>query len=260
MNPEVDNPIETDDDKWKAVRLLLKNALLSGKIPFESKEMLPKQVLEKFANHQDMAFISYKDASIRDKYTRILRGLRKKHKEGDLVNEDLPNKVIRWSKSAAKQFLKKCFRQKIIPADYSDSKEVWETHCKGEKAFARMQYDKTFQRRLESVRDDYLRKKKRCEDDLKAFQIAKKNHPTPEFNCRGEPQWHGSPAQKLLKELVARGGHIGKKPADLWELNKEFKVYSKQTFRDHLYQEERLLKFNNYVEALKQKKFDELQY
>ena len=59
--------------------------------------------------------------------------------------------------------------------------------------------------------------------------------------------------------MVAEGKHLGKDPESLYS-KPEFKVCSLQTFRDHIYQEEWLLKFNRYVESLKQEKFDELQY
>ena len=190
----------------------------------------------------------------------MLRTLRKKHRDGDLENEDANAlKVIVWAKSAAKQFLKKCFREKVIPPDYKDAKQVWKDHCESHRAFARMSCDDAFVRRLGTVRDDYVKKLGRMRKDLLAHVKAKKNHPTPELNFRGEPQWHGSKAQRLLKELVAQGQHVAKKPKDLHAKNAEFKVYSLQTFRDHIYQEERLLKFNRYVDGLKQGKIDELQ-
>jgi hypothetical protein len=90
--------------------------------------------------------------------------------------------------------------------------------------------------------------------------VAKMNHPTPSLNWHGEPQWHGSEAQRLLKELIVRDEHIGKQPKELWLKKKEFQIYSLKTFRDHIYQEKRLRKFNQYVEHLKKEKLDELQY
>ena len=110
------------------------------------------------------------------------------------------------------------------------------------------------------MRDDYSRKLARSIDDLNAYNIARKNHPTPELDFWGRPQWHGSKAQELLKKAVENGEHEGKKPAELWELQMEWKVYDKQTFRDHIYQEERLIKFQRYVELLQKKKIDALQY
>ena len=250
-------------EQWTLVRSALKAGILANEIPTEGTEMRPKQVWEKYIalDSPDMRCVDYKDKSAREKFGRMLRSLRKKHKDGDLENEDAnAQKVILWAKSAAKQFLKKCFRDKVISPDYKSAKLVWDGHCKNQRAFARMNCDDAFARRLGTVRDDYLKKLSRMRADLKAFVKAKKNHPTPEFNSRGEPQWHGSRAQQLLKVMVAEGKHVGKEPKILYSKTEEFRVYSLQTFRDHIYQEERLLKFNRYVESLKQEKIDGLQY
>jgi hypothetical protein len=185
--------------------------------------------------------------------------LRKKQANGDLANETKP-KAIEWRKSAAKQVLKGHFREGKISPNYQDAQEVWTEHCKDTDAFKRMQCDDTFFRRLKTVRDDYLKKVERCQMDLEAFTIAKKNHPTPKKNSRGEPQWNGSIAQNLLKEAVKLGHHLEVTPRDLWIKKKEYQVYSLQTFRDHIYQEQRLLKFQHYVGSLKKKKLSELQY
>ena len=103
------------------------------------------------------------------------------------------------------------------------------------------------------MRDDYIKKSERCEKDLQAYLAAKKNHPMPELNSHGVPQWNGSIAQKLLKEAIAKGEHKGVKPAILWAGKPKCQVHSKQAFRDHIYQEARLLKFNHYLDLLKKK-------
>ena len=82
---------ESTEEQWKAVRGLLKEALLAGKIPLESKEMPPKSVfaLYKDTNDPVIAGIVYGD-----KFTRmLLRALRKKHKNGDLQNEEFRMKT-----------------------------------------------------------------------------------------------------------------------------------------------------------------------
>ena len=123
-----------------------------------------------------------------------------------------------------------------------------------------MEMDSAFVRRLGAVRDDYVKKTVRRDADRQPYLIDKANHPTPELNSRGEPQWNGSTAQSLLKELVASGAHNGIKPKEIWQQREEYQVYSLQAFRDHIYQEERLLKFQNYVRYTKKRKFDALQY
>jgi hypothetical protein len=252
----------TDNAQWKEVRDLLKAALLAGDIPVEPKTMRPKAVFEKFV--QEKIAIDYANKQAQGKFTRMLRMLRKKHENGDLKNEgDVKNKPIEWGKSAAKQFLKKCFRDGTISTTYKteDLMQIWNDHCKDHPAFKRIKYDyESFSRRLNSVKDDYVKKVERCKDDLGAYIAAKTNHPTPEFNSRGEPQWNGSEAQKQLKELVAKDEHIGVQPKALWEGNEHFRKYTLNSFRDHIYQEKRLLKFNRYVENLRQKKLLALQY
>ena len=64
-----------------------------------------------------------------------------------------------WCKHPAKHFLKKLFRDKTIPVEYSKNKwggpkRVWNDHCKDHPAFKRMKYNDTFTRRLRDVRDD----------------------------------------------------------------------------------------------------------
>lgn len=248
------------DDTWKQVRDLLKGALLAETIPVESKEMRPKEVLQNLVH---IEHLDYKDKKTQEKFARMLRMLRSKHKNGDLANENLSNKPIEWAKSAAKQVLRGWFRDGTISTSFKETAEIeqiWNDYCKNHRAFKRMKCDDAFARRITSVRDDHMKKVKRCEDDLKAFTVAKQNHPTPPLNRFGEPQWHGSEAQKQLKQLIARNEHVGKAPAELWEANIEFQKYRKRAFRDHIYQEERLKKFNNYVEQLKQKKVAALQY
>ena len=102
----------TDDkEQWLAVRSLLKAALLADEIPVNTKVMKPKAVYEKFKDRLELQVISYGD-----KFTRVLRTLRKKHMDGDLENEGL--KCIEWGKSAAKQVLKKGFLEGSISVNY----------------------------------------------------------------------------------------------------------------------------------------------
>jgi hypothetical protein len=89
---------ENTVEQWKAVRGLLKEALLAGEIPLESKLYTVRECKQP----------SNCRHCLRGKFTRMLCGLLKKHNNGNLQNED-KTKAIEWSKSAAKQFLKRCF-------------------------------------------------------------------------------------------------------------------------------------------------------
>jgi hypothetical protein len=258
MSEEVE--ADVSDVQWKEVRDRLKAAILAGTIPVESKEMRPKAVYQQFVNSEN---IDYTVNKTKEKFARMLRSLRSKHKNGDLAIEGQSKVVILWAKSAAKQILRKWFRDGTILTTFETKGEIdqiWKDHCKDHAAFKKMKNDGDFIRRIKSVRDDHLKKEERCQGDLQAYTIAKLNHPTPELNARGEPQWNGSEAQKKLKELVANDQHAGKKPKELWDANNDFQRYSLRSFRDHIYQEQRLIKMNNYVEQLKQAKMAELQY
>jgi hypothetical protein len=60
--------------EWKAVRALLKEALLGEEIPLESTKMRPKGVFKKYEGNPAFDGIPYGD-----KFTQLLRLLRKKH-------------------------------------------------------------------------------------------------------------------------------------------------------------------------------------
>ena len=160
----------------------------------------PEAVYLQFGDRAEFDVVDYDDKQVQAKFSRLLLSLRKKHLDGDLLNENSPDEVV-WQKSAAKQYLKKCFRQKTISVDFTDHEQVWKDFCKDHRAFARMKYNESFKRRLDGVRKDYEKKLARAEEDLRAFEAAKKNHPTPPLNHRGEPQWHGSEAEKLRSDI-----------------------------------------------------------
>jgi hypothetical protein len=108
-----------EEEQWKAVRGLLKEALLAGEITVETKEMGPKAVFERYHNtaNNPLADIVYGE-----KFRRLLRSLRKKHRNGDLQTEG-NLKAIEWSKSGAKHLLKSLFREGTICSNYQDAQE-----------------------------------------------------------------------------------------------------------------------------------------
>ena len=163
-----------------------------------------------------------------------------------------------WGKSSAKQTLKKWIREGVIPVDYPENggpRAVWDQHCENHQLFGRagMKYDQNFSRRLNDVRKDHLSKLERAALDQASFDDFRANHPVKEFNIRGEPRWEGSAAQKQLKDDVSNQHHWGKTPKELYE-DPNRQVYRDhfgedgeglRHFRNHIYQEERLIKFQN---------------
>ena len=169
---------------------------------------------------------------------------------------------IDWKNHPAKLFLKKCFVNGTISMNYQTKnggpgpREVWDEHCKDNPLFTGMKYGTKFTNRLLGVRNDNEKKMNRKEDDQKAYDNYRANHPRPTHDHKGIPLWDGSPAQQLLKEMMARGEHVGKAPKELWEgEHKEvFQVYTLDVFRDHIYQEKRLWKMQNYLKKEAAKK------
>ena len=160
---------------------------------------------------------------------------------------------IDWAQSAAKQFLKRSFRDGTIPLNYMTKdggpgpKHVWDNHCKDNPAFKHMLYSSLFQSRLAGVKNDHFAKDKRADLDQKAFDNFRKLHPRPMVDHNGIELWDGSEAQRLLKEDMANGKHKEGDPSDLWASKKEYQVYELQVFRDHIYQEQRLWKLQNFL-------------
>ena len=171
--------------------------------------------------------------------------------------------AIDWANSAAKKFLKDAFKQGLIPLRYM-AKEggpgpryIWDTFCVGTPPFNRMQYGNGFTTRLSGVRNDQLLKIKRKDLDQKAFDNFRMIHPRPTHDHNGVPLWDdGSDAQRLLKEDMEKGEYVKLKPKDFWLSRTEFQVYELRVFRDHIYQEEKLWKLQNYlvIEAAKKQK------
>ena len=162
-----------------------------------------------------------------------------------------------WRKHPAKQHLKKLFKDKIVSVEYSSKggpRKVWDDHCKDHPAFSKMKYNETFTRRLRDVKDDFRSKLGRAEDDKKAYENFRKLHPVATHNHRGEPRWEGSRAQELLREDMDDGIHDHLLPAVFRAQRPEYQDFQLDTFRDHIYQEQRLRKYHNWLEQEELKK------
>jgi hypothetical protein len=119
-----------------------------------------------------------------------------------------------------------------------------------------MEYDNDFTRRLLGVKADHKSKQSRKEQDQASFDDFRANHPEVAINHRGEPRWEGSEAQRQLKEDIANQYHWDKSPRELWEHPERtvYKNYLLETFRGHIYQEERLIKHQNLTRIERAKK------
>jgi hypothetical protein len=241
---------------WKdhPAKALLTKALSDGDIPVQSKELGPKAVYNKYKDTGAFAQVPYDNS-----FTRRLRDLRKKELERRTNGgKETDKKKIDWQNHPAKAFLKEAFANETIPLDYLDTigpLAVWETHCKNHPAFAEMDCDGAFKRRLKSVAISHKIKVERKAADRLAFENYRANHPINTHNQLGQPRWDGSKAQALLKEEMEAGVHLqyAGRPREMRETREEYQEFSKQKFRDHIQQEKRLGKFKNYLEKQKDK-------
>ena len=230
--------------EWRnhPARALLAKALKVGDIPIDGKELGPKKVYEKYKDTDAFNAMEYNAT-----FTRRLRGLRKS------AESSAEDKKIDWKRHPAKVFLYKSFKDQVIPVGYSDTigpKGVWDNHCANHPAFSDLKYDSDFTRRLKSVETYYVKKHKRQLDDQIAYDLFRTNNP-----IKWEGRWAGSDAQKDFKDDMAAGKNKEyKTPKEFHESNPKFKEFGLTKFRNHIYQENRLVKFNNYVADLVAKK------
>lgn len=69
-----------------------------------------------------------------------------------------------------------------------------------------------------------------------------------------EEEWHGSEAERLLRNDVDNGTHEKMKPKQLQKTRKEYEKFDPNVFRGHIYQEKRRKNDSNYWLVKKKKK------
>ena len=136
-----------------------------------------------------------------------------------------------------------------IPLSYTEMgpKAIYDKYSHM-KEFEGIEYDKNFTTRLLSLRQIVARDKTRATQDRDALKIAMANHPVPEYNHRGEPQWNGSKAQKRLAELIDAGEYPTHSPSELWKSDGLFKDFGLNTFRWKIHQ---YIRTKKYLQSLK---------
>jgi len=242
-------------NKSHPARKLLYDEIKAGRIPLNEDDMGPAEVY--YTYHETLEF--QEDGMAYGKvFARRLSDLRKQIKretepKGPEWNEEHPARILILNE--LKDGRIPLSTKKMGPAEvYCNYAGTFEFKIEG------MEYGDTFIRRLRSLRQQVKRDKGRARSDMKALMIAMKNHPAPSLNHRGEPQWNGSAAQRLLKEDIAAGKHlaVGFKPSKLrLDVNRpEYRAFSVDTFRWKVQQEVRTKK---YLYTLKYRSDEKLQ-
>jgi hypothetical protein len=107
---------------------------------------------------------------------------------------------------------------------------------------------KKFSGRLRGLRQQITASNTAVASDEAAHAHDRALRPAPSHNYRGEPRWEGSEAQRLLKEDVASGKHRAMKPTLFYNSRVEYtQHYTLKTIREHIYQEEKYVKYCKYL-------------
>lgn len=114
--------------------------------------------------------------------------------------------------------------------------------------FRKVEYKK-FRDNLNRLRTGLKKKKKQANEDAEYLAQDRKLKPKPTHNHRGEPRYEGSETEYWLKIDIASGHHLGKAPKDLYKSREVYLTegFTLKTFREHIHQEVRAVKFQNYV-------------
>ena len=152
-----------------------------------------------------------------------------------------------WADSEGKKLLLQDLRSGVIPLDPNAMKPATAFRLRPD-AFSVPNYAegmRLFAGRLRAAREQIKEKRERSSLEAAALEEDRKVHPKPTTNHRGEPRWEGSAAERLLKDDIAAGKHKTMTPMQLFHSRPEYQsgVFTLRVFRDHIYQEERLLKF-----------------
>jgi len=115
-----------------------------------------------------------------------------------------------------------------------------------EPEFRHVVFDQ-FAARLKDHRAQVAKDNKRTALAKKAFDNYRKLHPENTHNRFGEPLWDTHPAKELLKDDIKNKKHVGKTPRQLRRTRREYKAFKLRVFRNHIYQEIRLIRFKNYL-------------
>jgi len=112
-----------------------------------------------------------------------------------------------------------------------------------------------FRDRLNDLRKQIRQKKNHAARDSAALAHDRGIYPKPPLNHRGEPQWEGSAAERLLrKDLKQRNENDNIKPEQLWLSRDEYQNFHEDTFQQHIHQEVRASKYRVYCVQRKNKK------
>ena len=227
-NPE---PLAWRNSKAKQI---LHSLLVSGIIPCTGTSKAQVQEIWNLHCLPRREFAGFQFA----KFAARLRAMQKRHREGEETRV--------WKNSNAQHVLLSLLVSGEIPCteiSKAQMQEIWNLHCLPRQEFDGFLFAK-FPARLEAMQKRHLEHRGHAELEQDVFVLHKQHFPTPTHNHRGEPQWHGSDAERFLKADVAAKTHETMPPQQLQRTRMAYQHYPLEVFRKHIHQEVRLQKLH----------------
>ena len=152
-------------------------------------------------------------------------------------NEDHPARALLYQELANNNI--------PVGGEAMSADEVWETYKDTiEFTIPGMDFDDTFKRRLQALRDQVEAHRERAQDDRKALAACRQNYPPTDRNHRNEPHWNGSRAQNLLEEDLQDDAHLNFDDKKFfWQSRDEYQEFPYKIFRGHVHQAIRTRKY-----------------
>ena len=154
---------------------------------------------------------------------------------------------VDWAKSAAKIIIQDDLRSGVLPATAQElsAKSAWDLVYSHLVEFHGVEYAQ-YRTNLNQMRKAYKKKFEDAEWVKEAIAHDLQFRKTADAN--GLPLFHLSRAAKKLRKDMERGLHNTMKPKQFWRTRPEYQAYSLKIFREHIYQQVRRFKFENYLE------------
>lgn len=164
--------------------------------------------------------------------------------------KDRKGNVVPWNQSRARDLLQLDIKEGRIHSTtpcVTAHKSRAEYLLYGEAAF---------QGYLTTLIEAFEAKNRRAIRDDEAVKQFRQLYPKKATNHRGEPQWVGSTAELKMKQAMDNNQHKTSKPKELRASDAEYEKFQPKTFRNHIYQEVRARKFQNWVKDTEAQKRD----
>jgi len=152
-------------------------------------------------------------------------------------------KAPSWTKSDGRKLLLEDLRANRIPPHITWV-QIFQARPEFNVGVSYAEALRLFKGRLERARKKVQEQKSRAETELELMQQDRVTHPRPATNHRGEPQWEGSDAQKLLKADIKNGVLATMTKTQFYLSRPEYRALPKAILVGHIDQEVRYVKFS----------------